>query len=234
MTGIYAPTIVEEQSYQTQVAAPTGVKVPDVSVISKQVNLLAEQLGKGPEETATDLQTSPLMDMPVDVPQTAIAETVKVSNRVTDQSIPQPGQALLNVIAMYESAGDYNVIVGQGKAIPGTPGSFESYAEHPRVIGMRTSAGPSTAAGRYQITATTWDGLRAKYPDLVDFSPVNQDKAAWRLAQTDYSRRTGRDLLGDLSTGQTQFVGKALRRTWSGLAGQNISGNLASLMGGAK
>jgi len=232
MTGIYAPTVVEEQSTQTQVTAPTGTVVPDTSIISKQVNLIAEQFGKGPEEVVSDLQASPLVDMPVEVPKTAIAETVKVANRVTDQSIPQPGQALLNVIAMYESAGDYNVIVGKGKSIPGTPGSFESYAEHPRVIGMRTSAGPSTAAGRYQITATTWDGLRAKYPDLTDFSPVNQDRAAWRLAQSDYNKRTGRDLLGDLSTGQTQFVGNALRSTWTGLAGQNISGNLASLLGG--
>lgn len=231
MTGIYAPTLIEEQSGQPQVVSPTGAIVPDASIISKQVSLLAEQLGKGPEQTASDLQASPLADMPVEVPQNAIAETVKVSNRVTDQTIPQQGQALLNVIAMYESAGDYNVIVGQGKSIPGTPGSFESYKEHPRVIGMRTSAGPSTAAGRYQITASTWDSLRAKYPDLVDFSPVNQDRAAWRLAQTDYSRRTGRDLLGDLTTGQTQFIGKALTSTWTGLAGKNVSGNLASLMG---
>lgn len=234
MTGIYAPTLVEEQSGQPQVTAPLGITAPDGSVIARQVNLLAEQLGKGPTETASDLEASPLMDMPVDVPQTAVAETVKVSNRVTDETIPKPGQALLNVIAMYESAGDYNVIVGQGKSIPGAPGSFESYKEHPRVVGMRTSAGPSTAAGRYQITASTWDGLRAKYPDLVDFSPINQDRAAWRLAQSDYSKRTGRDLLGDLSTGQTQFVSKALKSTWTGLAGQNISGNLASLMGGAK
>jgi muramidase (phage lysozyme) len=230
MSDIYAPSLVEERATQS-VTTPTGVSI-DASNISKPLSLLAEQFNKSPTEVAENLATNPLVDMPITVPKDAVAQTVKVSNKVTEESIPQQGQALLNVIAMYESAGDYNVIVGKGKSIPGTPGSFESYAEHPRVIGMRTSAGPSTAAGRYQITASTWDSLRAKYPDLTDFSPRNQDKAAWRLAQTDYGRRTGRDLLGDLSTGRTQDIGNALRSTWTGLAGQNISGNLASLLGG--
>lgn len=257
MAGIYAPTLVEEKA-AVQVTAPltdgivvdassfaeqvnslvdqavAAKEIPDPAtppVTPEQVNVLADQLDKGPTEVVQDLQKTPLADAPVQVPATAIAETVKVSNKVSDPSIPEQGQALLNLIAMHESAGDYNVIVGQGKAIPGTPGSFESYAEHPRVVGMRTSAGPSTAAGRYQITATTWDYLRSKYPDLVDFSPVSQDRAAWRLAQTDYSKRTGRDLLQDLSTGQTQFVKQALKRTWTSLYNVDVTSSLNNLLG---
>lgn len=224
MSGIYAPTIVEEQQV-TQTSDPTGVVIP------KQVDLLAKQFDKAPDEVITDLETTPMMDMPVQVPDDSIQQTIKVSNRVTDQTIPRSGQALLNLIAMVESGGDYNVIVGQGKAIPGAPGSFDSYAEHPRVVGMRTVAGPSTAAGRYQITASTWDYLRKKYPDLSDFSPINQDRAAWRLAQSDYRSRTGRDLEVDLASGQTQFIRKALERTWTGLIGVDVPGRLASYSG---
>lgn len=224
MSGIFAPTIVEEQ-VNVGTASPTGVVTP------KQVDLLAEQFNKAPDEVITDLESTPVMDMPVQVPDDAIAQTIRVSNRVTDTTIPRSGQALLNLIAMVESGGDYNVIVGQGKAIPGAPGSFESYAEHPRVVGMRTSAGPSTAAGRYQITASTWDYLRKKYPDLSDFSPINQDRAAWRLAQSDYASRTGRNLEIDLASGQTQFIRKALERTWTGLIGVDVPGRLAALQG---
>lgn len=39
----------------------------------------------------------------------------------------------------------------------------------------------STAAGAYQLTKPTWQGLRNIPPRLPDFSPVSQDEAARRL-----------------------------------------------------
>jgi muramidase (phage lysozyme) len=35
----------------------------------------------------------------------------------------------------------------------------------------------STAAGAFQYLARTWDGLRARHPDLIDFSGPMQDRA---------------------------------------------------------
>jgi len=230
MPGIFAPIVSEVQNEAPSIVQPIDVPAPDASVISKQVEFAADQLGKTPEEVVVTLNQNPNSDMPVTVPDKTITDIVRVSSKVNDTTIPAPGQALLNLIARVESGGDYNVIVGKGKAVPGAPGSFESYAEHPRVVGMRTASGPSTAAGRYQITATTWDHLKEKYSDLTDFSPKSQDRAAWYLAQHDYTKRTGRDLLGDLSSGQTQFVGRALQSTWRGLVGINVQSSLKTFM----
>lgn len=107
-------------------------------------------------------------------------------------------RALLDTIAVgsgkgnYWESGDYNTIVGGKK--------FSDFGDHPRQFGTSTS----TAAGRYQFTKTTWDDVTKKYnaknPDnpITDFSPKNQDRAAYFLAQGDYKRRTGRDLDTDL------------------------------------
>lgn len=121
-------------------------------------------------------------------------------------------QALLNVIAGVESPG-YNVMYGGQR--------FSSYADHPRKA-IPIASGPnrgktSSAAGRYQFLGSTWDRA-AKALGLTDFSPENQDKAAWWLAQQDYTARTGRDLAKDMASGQNiGEVRKALAPTWEGL-----------------
>lgn len=159
-----------------------------------------------------------------DVPDAAIPEVGKTVSEpaplvapVADTTLPAEAVSLLNYIAQHESKGDYNLIVGEGKAIPNTPARFEDYTDHPRIVGMRTIDGPSTAAGRYQIVATTWDELRKKVPGLGDFSPANQDKAAWFLAQQDYRKRTSRNLLDDLRAGEYRFIRTGLEKTWTGI-----------------
>jgi muramidase (phage lysozyme) len=67
---------------------------------------------------------------------------------------------------------DYNVIVGGRR--------FDDYSAHPGVVGLRTRYGPSTAAGKYQITKTTYNDIAPKL-GITDFSPASQDRIAVEL-----------------------------------------------------
>jgi len=146
------------------------------------------------------------------------------------KEIPPEGRALLDAIAQNESGGRYDIIVGMGteqglteedkaanknKGYDKAPATFTDFSKHPGIRGMRTPRGFSTAAGRYQFTETTWKALKSKHSDLTDFSPENQDKAAWYLVQEQYKG----DVLKDLEQGKVADVGRQLNRTWTSLAG---------------
>ena len=102
-----------------------------------------------------------------------------------------PQRAFAAVTASVESGGHrnpYNVIYGGS--------TFTGYADHPRQYVTITS-GPnkgkkSSAAGKYQFLASTWDFVRrsmeAQGYDFgpEPFSPVNQDRAFWWYAQHRY------------------------------------------------
>jgi muramidase (phage lysozyme) len=107
---------------------------------------------------------------------------------------------------------DYNTIVDGAK--------FEDFSDHPRQFGTQNK--DSTAAGRYQITMTTWDEYVKKWnkehPDdpVTDFSPANQDKIAMEIAKDRYKKYTGRDLGEDLKNPPENF-GEHLKKlgpTW--------------------
>lgn len=80
-------------------------------------------------------------------------------------------KGFLDKISKSEGA-DYDTLVGGSK--------ISDLSHHPNKIGIRASAGPSTAFGRYQITGSTDKSKLAKYSHL-DYSPENQDLRAVEL-----------------------------------------------------
>jgi muramidase (phage lysozyme) len=82
-------------------------------------------------------------------------------------------QKFLDFLGKAEGA-DYDVIVGGKK--------FNDFSKHPRIVGLRTKEGPSTAAGKYQITKTTYDDFAPKL-GITDFSPRSQDRLAVAIFQ---------------------------------------------------
>lgn len=131
-------------------------------------------------------------------------------------NISPQGRALLDTIASTE-ANSYNVMYGGRK--------FDSYDDHPRV-NVPITSGPnagrtSSAAGRYQFLARTFDQQKRKL-GLPDFSPASQDIAAFDLAKTVYRQKTGRDLDDDLKSKDPAVlsgIGSALAGTWTSLPG---------------
>jgi len=127
-------------------------------------------------------------------------------------------RAWLNMIAREESSDDYNAINFEAKKamkkgtmrITGKPG------QHP----FDGQSGV-TAAGRYQMLYNTWKtAAKLAGVDPNDFSPKNQDRAAFALAKNEYKRKYNRDLITDLQ--DPKRVDQAVRGStgpWSVEAG---------------
>lgn len=123
-------------------------------------------------------------------------------------------QALLNTIAGDESAGKYNI-----RYTPKGGATFDLNGQHPAIFEPTSDGRKSSAAGRYQFTKTTWDGLPEEAKGDGSFSPENQDRAALWLARNDFNRRTGQNLDDILQNqGMTPEVVKALAPTWEAFA----------------
>lgn len=103
--------------------------------------------------------------------------------------------------------------------------TFDSFGDHPALLGwggvklsdaMCAGAGlsagcVSTAAGRYQITRTTWRSLKAKL-NLPDFSEASQDAAAIELISQ-------RGALADVKAGRIEAAVRKCAKTWASLPG---------------
>lgn len=151
------------------------------------------------------------------LPEVAVAQSNTAST-----AIPPEGRALLDAIAARE-ARSYSSLYGDSS---GHPNQFTSFADHPRRHFVGPTGQPTSAAGRYQFEEATWDRIAKKY-GLTDFSPQNQDIAAWLLAQETYRQRTGRDLATDLRSGDPNLVaaaGAALHGQWTSLPGGSEQG----------
>ena len=90
--------------------------------------------------------------------------------------------AFLDALAKSEGTADlgedgYNVLVGSE---PGHVLTFVSYADHPRRVMSIRDGLKSSAAGRYQIIAPTFDATK-RHAGVTDFSPVSQDLIAIEL-----------------------------------------------------
>ena len=94
---------------------------------------------------------------------------------ITDSEVSNPNvQKFLAFTASAEGTDKH----GYNTQVGGT--RFEDLSKHPNNPTVKTADGVSTAAGRYQITGTTWDTLQRKH-GFTDFSEPNQDKAAVAL-----------------------------------------------------
>jgi hypothetical protein len=86
---------------------------------------------------------------------------------------------------------------------------FTDFSKHPGVVGVVTGDGPSTAAGRYQITGTTYRDVAPKL-GVTDFSKESQDKIALELI-----RRKG--ALADVDSGNWEGAINKLGNIWASL-----------------
>lgn len=114
----------------------------------------------------------------------------------------------LDFLAKAEGA-DYNVITG-GKR-------FNDFSQHPGVVGMVTKQGPSTAAGRYQITKSTYDDIAPKL-GITDFSPESQDRIALELIKRNKA-------LQYVEQGDYENAIKRLGGTWASLPSSIYAGH---------
>lgn len=127
---------------------------------------------------------------------------------------PGPGEsfgngekAFLDMIAYAEGTLDaYNLIFGFQV--------FHSYADHPRKVHC---AGRlcSSAAGRYQILAKTWDRVIQPALRLPDFSPPSQDRGALHLIRN----RGVSKLRAPLAYPEFQRAVYKIAREWASLPG---------------
>jgi len=215
MPGILAPQV------NVQVDKPkTPTPIEQAGVPLQEFNAAMDTL-------VGTLASQENADIPV--PSTLPEDKVEEYSPVpaTDNSGLSPfAKGFLDAVSSAEGTGmGYDIIVGGGK--------FTDYSAHPNVVGFVGKEGPSTAAGKYQITKQTWDEYSKKL-SLTDFSPVNQDKAAYALAQARYKKNTkGRDLELDLAYGNYNYLRSALQDTWTGIRiskdfEQQISRNVSS------
>ena len=114
-------------------------------------------------------------------------------------------QAFLRVIRAGEGTSD---AAGYSRIFGGQ--TFSSFADHPR-IKVTKNGYTSTAAGAYQIIASTWDETK-RIMKLSDFSPRSQDLAA-------LGRIAARGALEDAKAGQFEMAIKKIAREWASLPG---------------
>lgn len=118
-------------------------------------------------------------------------------------------RAFLDVIAWAEGTNGpqgYQTLFGGG--------TFEGYADHPRLLITRPSNGreiTSSAAGRYQILRRTWDYVQPRL-NLPDFSPASQDLAAIELIRE-------KGALADVQAGNFAAAVEKVRKVWASLPG---------------
>ena len=147
---------------------------------------------------------------------TSTGRAVRVNDPVADD-LPPHARAFLNAISARESGGAYNV---RYSPEGGATYDVES-GQHPRIF-EKGPEGPSSAAGRYQFTATTWDDTGGG-----EFSRYNQDHRAWQLAQDRYRAARGGSLDEALQNGGVNSsILTALAPTWAAFDSRSNHGDI--------
>jgi muramidase (phage lysozyme) len=103
-------------------------------------------------------------------------------------------------------------------------------------VGFPIQAGGnvSSAAGTYQFVKGTYDNVAAQLGLDNSFSQSDQNEAAWQLAQTTYTQKTGGSLYQALQSGNYSSIQSALASVWPSVSGNGAApqGLAASLAGG--
>lgn len=119
-------------------------------------------------------------------------------------------QAFLRLIRYGESSDtndDYAYHVRWG-GIGQKPKRFESFADHPRIL-ESGPLGPSSAAGAFGITMTTFDDFGPKI-GVTDFTPRSQDLIALAIMEREHA-------LADVLAGRIEAAIARLGGRWSSL-----------------
>lgn len=96
------------------------------------------------------------------------------------------------------------------------PAYFTSFDDHPRVYEPTPTGDVSSAAGAFQITATTWDDLRRQFPWLgPTFKPFDQELACALLIYR-------RGALDDVIDGRLEEAVAKCGREWASLPGSPL------------
>jgi muramidase (phage lysozyme) len=129
-----------------------------------------------------------------------IFDTITREDQVTTQANNNVDN-YLDFLNKAEGSPKSNTIVGGGK--------FDDYSKHPGVVGVTTKEGPSTAAGKWQITKTTYDDIAPKI-GVTDFSEESQKKIALKLIKD-------KGALEDIQKGDYQAANAKLGSVWASL-----------------
>ena len=166
-----------------------------------------------PGQPMTDNQsqeTTPIEDV-----QVAIDAAITPDTPPAPEVDPMANRkAFLDMLAFSEGTSGpngYNTLFGGG--------IFDSFADHPRkVFSFSNSKGEqltTSAAGRYQFLARTWDSLKAKL-SLPDFGPDSQDAAALELVRQ-------RGAIPDVDAGRLDAAIQKCSPIWASLPGAGYS-----------
>lgn len=104
---------------------------------------------------------------------------------------------------------------------PGNGKVFDDMTQHPRIYFPYTDKAGKTvrtsAAGAYQITATTYDALNRKYPGRFDgFAEYTQDAMAEALIEE-------KGAMADIAAGRLQRAIDKIRPIWASLPGSGAN-----------
>lgn len=158
-----------------------------------------------------------------DAPEEPTQETTIFQDAIVAVSPSTYYTPNVNVIAMEKNLSAYLDMIAYSEGTAGPQGystlfgggHFVSYADHPRQFFSFTDktgkVNKTSAAGRYQFLARTWDDLRAKL-GLTDFGPAAQDAAAIELIRQ-------RGALNDVKAGRIADAVAKCAPIWASLPG---------------
>lgn len=162
-------------------------------------------------------QTGSLLDL---IPETVEDVQNKfMTDQIDEQTAAQNVAAFLHVIRIAEGTSQesgYRALFGY---TPNNGKTFSSFADHPRQFFLYEDLAGKTirtsAAGAYQITATTYNALCSKY-GFAAFTPDVQDAMALTLIDE-------RGALGDVRAGRFDLALSKVRKVWASLPNSGVN-----------